>query len=240
LKIAIFGDIHSNYFAFQQLLVQLKQMNIEHVIITGDIFGYYPWACETYDLLNQISCEIHMVKGNHDQLILDKVNKSDLSLSVSYWPAIEQNLEQLQNHRYEGIKMLETLDSQSIFKTRNFTYSIFHGTPDDTLNGRYYPDDNNSYSWFPPINQITILGHTHYPIVKQLNSGGLILNPGSVGQPRDGNVNPSWIFIDEEKGLFLIKRFDYEIHHAIDELKKINWNDRAIRALLKSTTGKLI
>jgi predicted phosphodiesterase len=240
MRIAVFGDIHSNCIALKCLFKEISKYNVNHLIITGDIFGYYPWASETFLLIKKIGLPITSILGNHDQFILDKIANPNLKLSLSYWPAIEQNSYQLLSQNPEAINWLMSMDYKTEFRSNHFTYKIFHGTPDDPLNGRYYPDNQDKYSWFPEKNSMIILGHTHYPINKKEKTGGFIINPGSVGQPRDGNVDPSWILIDEDKEKIELLRFSYNIELVKDKLIKLEWDNRAIKALSKKFKGKLI
>lgn len=239
MKIAVFGDIHSNCFALTSLMRVIDTHNVDHLIITGDIFGYYPWAFKTYSIISKLRIPYTCIKGNHDQLILDKIKNSELKLPVSYWTAIEQNTNQLQSQSQQAISWLNSLDCKAEFKSDNLMYHIYHGTPDDPLNGRFYPDNIHFYDWFPKDNSVIILGHTHYPIIRKLETGGIIINPGSVGQPRDGKIDPAWILIDEETMDINLMRFNYNINEIVEKLHKMDWDQRAIKALKKSLKGEL-
>jgi putative phosphoesterase len=225
LKIAVLSDIHSNKFALLETLKFLENKAIDKYIFLGDYFGYYPWASESFSLIEKLFPKSIHILGNHDELI--KTNKQPLLLP-EYWDVIIQNRNQLSPF---ALNWLAGLSSQKRVKIENIDFVMYHGTPDDPLHGRFYPDDEREYNWFPEENEILLLGHTHYPILKKTKSNGFIVNPGSVGQPRDGNLNSSFCIIETENLCFDFFRIPYPVKEAIDELLKMDWYTRAIRSL---------
>jgi diadenosine tetraphosphatase ApaH/serine/threonine PP2A family protein phosphatase len=111
---------------------------------------------------------------------------------------------------------------------------MLHGTPDDFLNGRFYPDNTANYDWFPGEKEILLMGHTHYPIIKRFSNGGIIINPGSVGQPRDGNLASSFCIMDTETDEIEIIRLPMPLDFIIEELRSLNWYEKAINSLRKT------
>lgn len=234
MKIAILSDIHSNKYALKAVLTEIDKLKISKVIILGDFFGYYPWAVDTYQMI--LKREKIGIKGNHDALISENKNPTPLP---SYWPAILDNRKQLKSYCPEALGWLEDLSYQKKIIIENLKFLLFHGTPDDPAEGRFYPDDQNEFPWFSKKNEVLLLGHTHYPLFKQLPTGGVIINPGSVGQPRDGNPYPSWCVFDTKDSSVSWRRTKYNYRHAIKELEKLNWDNRSILALQKTTQGAL-
>ena len=115
-----------------------------------------------------------------------------------------------------------------------------------SLEGRFYPDNNTCFDWFPCSGEILILGHTHYPLVRRVQRGGLLLNPGSVGQPRDGDARPSWLLLDLGESsnalrqpLISLRRVDYDRPRVMEMLRNMGWSPRFIAALDKTTPGPL-
>lgn len=238
MKIAIISDIHSNYFALKPVLEDINNESIDRLIVLGDIFGYYPWANETYELLIPFIKDSIFIKGNHDQLLLEK--KAPLN-PPTYWIAAKQNEADLLKKYPESIEWLKSLSFNSKFRLDGISFNIVHGTPVDKENGRFYPDDNDIYPWFPEKNEILLSGHTHYPFLKDLRpSRGIIFNPGSVGQPRDGNPMPSWSYLNTDNLEFKFKRSVYNNFEVMKLLEKLNWEKRSILSLNKKNKGKLI
>jgi predicted phosphodiesterase len=133
-----------------------------------------------------------------------------------------------------GIQWLSGLSSKKEFIVDGKLVTMIHGTPMDFLNGRYYPDNTNEYDWFPGQNEILLLGHTHYPLINRFSNGGIIINPGSVGQPRDGNLSSSFCIWDSASNEAEIIRLPMPIDSIIDELQKLNWYEKAINSLRKT------
>ena len=236
MKIAVLSDIHSNSFALSAVIKEFGQNEIEKIIVAGDIFGYYPWARETYELLQPYIDSAWVIKGNHDQLLLDSNPPVPIP---SYWDAAKQNEASLREFHPEALQWVQQLSYSLNFEAGNKKITLIHGSPDNNPDGRFYPDDDNDHTWFPESDEILILGHTHYPILKTLPGKGTIINPGSVGQPRDGNPMPSWVLLDTLDFSVKFMRTNYDNLAVMDLLTNINWEERAIRALNKRKSGHL-
>jgi putative phosphoesterase len=236
LRIAIISDIHSNKYALNAVLHDIKKKNANGLIVLGDIFGYYPWAYDTYKLLVSqkiIAC----IKGNHDLIVLEE--NEDISTRPSYYKAARLNRMELLSNSMEAIGWLNNLKLNDSIQIEKYKILLCHGTPSDSENGRYFPDDRNTYDWFPVLNQVLFLGHTHYPLFHKTVANGIIFNPGSVGQPRDGNPYPSWGLWTIANNSFELKRTEYDYKHVVKELEERNWDKRAILALSKNYKGTL-
>jgi len=236
MKIAILSDIHSNVFALKAVHSTLEQEKIDGVFLLGDQFGYYPWAVETYNLLQQLNI-LAAIKGNHDVLVYTHDAKKFGHLE--YFPLALQNWQELSTHTPTALEWLENLYPTITLNWDTHKITLCHGIPSDPIHGRYYPDDTFIYEWLPAQNEILLIGHTHYPLVRTLPGGGIVFNPGSVGQPRDGNPSASWGLWDTTQMEFKIMRSPYDITAASNILKDLKWNGRAIRALNKNYSGKL-
>lgn len=238
MKIAIISDIHSNCYALEAVLEDIKLNNIKQLIILGDIFGYYPWATKTYQLLLPYLDNSLVIKGNHDELLLQKEIPNPIP---SYWFAAKQNEQQLLDTFPKAIDWLKELNFYKKTTVENYKVEMYHGTPENPEIGRYYPTDiKTDFSWYPKENTILFLGHSHYPMIYQNTKNAFIINPGSVGQPRDGNPMPSWVIWNVENNNFELKRTNYNNQIPIQELIKMNWDERAIKALNKIQKGNLL
>lgn len=236
MNIAVLSDLHSNCFALKAVMNDFNKHKISSLIIAGDTFGYYPWACETYELLKPWLSAARCIKGNHDQLLIDLDPPRPVP---SYWQAAKQNEKELAGKFPDAISWLNHLDYTHHFDLGEYKITLVHGTPDDPSEGRYYPDNEKEYDWLPAKNELLIMGHTHYPMMKQNPKGGIVFNPGSVGQPRDGNPMPCWGLLNTDDLGIKIIRTEYNNLEVMSLLKEMNWDERSIRSLNKNKSGKL-
>ncbi len=228
MKIAVLSDIHCNKYALGEALKLISEQGADHCFFLGDYFGYYPWALETYNLLKTVQHKSTFIIGNHDEMMIRKITPDPIP---DYWDVSTKNKEQLPD---EAINWLNSLKPHALLRIDGLQFSLYHGTPDDELNGRFYPDNDNTYKWFPQTNEVVLLGHTHYKILKQTEQAGFILNPGSVGQARGKNTKPSFALIDTGTEAFKFVEINYDVEKVISELENINWYPRAVESLKKS------
>lgn len=189
--ILLLADIHSNKIALEAVINEINQRysKIDYVITLGDYVGYGPHPNEVLSWITANS-DI-MVLGNHDLAVglgnADGFNKD--AKKSALW-----NYEQLS---LENRTMLSYLEQQTHFHIHE-SWSIFclHGHPDDPVNGYLRPDTPKEkyelYLSMIPKCRFMLHGHTHLPnyYVSEI-SGITVINPGSVGQPRDGNPKAS-------------------------------------------------
>jgi predicted phosphodiesterase len=234
MKAIVLADIHSNAFALAAVLGDAVAVPFDEVWILGDIFGYYPWAVETFDLLDRHRPYCRAVLGNHDILV---ASGAPIREQFGYAEAAAHNSIALKRQRPQAFEWLSSLPLGLSFSHSGLRVQLYHGTPDNPQNGRLYPDQLETYPWFPGDNEYLFLGHTHYPLDRQLPHGGRIINPGSVGQPRDGAPAAAWGVFDLETGVFEFRRSSYDHVSARKELEKMNWDARTIAALNKERPG---
>lgn len=232
MRCAIISDIHSNKYALRAVLDDIKSRGAEVLINAGDTFGYYPWAREVYEMLRPLAPS--SVAGNHDHMILGRIVPA---AAVSYWPAVEQNRATLGE---TALAWLKGLPLELAIPTGDLQLRIVHGTPENPLEGRWYPDrEPANETWLPTSGAAQVMGHTHYPMTATLPNGGLLLNPGSVGQPRDGDPRSSWMLFDTTTRNAQVFRTEYALSTATEELTAMGWHERSIRALSKNVRGPL-
>jgi putative phosphoesterase len=217
MKIAILSDIHGNVFALKSVLDAIAKKNVEIIIIAGDFVGYYFWPVEVFDLLKNY--EIIAISGNHDKMLkkartergyLDKICKkygSGLNIAL-------ENLDDI------SLSWLENLPDSFEFKTQYGNILICHGSPWDN-NEYIYPDISNGLlGRYSNLNfKWVIHGHTHYPMYKE-KGGTILINPGSVGQSRNGKPGAYWALLDTELGKPYFFCEKYDLQKVIDESKK--------------------
>ena len=226
MRCAIIADIHSNRDALRAVLKSIEHAGVELILNVGDTFGYYAWPMEVYDLLQTLT--VRTVLGNHDRMVLDGTCPSPVPF---YWPAIAHNRAALTPAAWAWLR---SLPQEINFNSENAAMRVVHGTPDDPLEGRLYPDRPRAdLPWLPKHGEVLVLGHTHYPMIVKTALGGLLINPGSVGQPRDGNPQPCWVLLDTRRFTASLIRVKYDWESTVRELRALKWHEQAIWALNK-------
>jgi len=207
MRIAILSDIHGNAFALKAVLSAARKKSVDKLIISGDFIGYYFWPKEVFNLLD--GWDLVAVRGNHDQMLVRA--KTDESYLVKkckkYGSGLSIAIEQLSKKQ---IAWLVGLPDLFEYDTEDGKILICHGSPWD--NYEYvYPDANNiSLDRYKKLNvKWVIQGHTHYSMHKELGDVTLI-NPGSVGQPRNNKPGAHWALLDTKlnKVIFLCEQYD--------------------------------
>lgn len=241
MKYAVISDIHGNYEAFKEVLNYINSREIERYIICGDIIGYGPQPLECVEEIRSLK-NIHIVLGNHDAVIAEKI---DIRWFNDYAKkSIEITQELLTSEVKEWFKNIPLK-----IETQNFT--IVHGSPKNPLK-EYLLSEMQCSDNAKLINtNILFYGHTHIPMYFYVSEDGrvegdfikpfgkirlkeghkLFINPGSVGQPRDGNAMSSFGIFDDETMIFELVRVNYNIKRVQELMKKHNMHQLLIERL---------
>ena len=206
LRALILSDIHGNLMALERVLEDAGPVDI--IINAGDIVGYGPWPNECVDLSRELG--FYSVAGNHDYA-------SMRGIAVGFNPYAEEAVHI--THRLlrgENRECLASLPESLEFALGGCRVAVYHGSPRDPLNEYIYPHTADLVlgSFLQQTrSDLLVLGHTHIPFIRRLG-GRLVVNPGSVGQPRDRNPKASYMILEtsgeglEEVG---IMRLEYPI-----------------------------
>jgi len=218
MRIAVISDIHGNLQALIKSLSIIKNLGIDKLYCLGDIVGYGANPNECVELVRKHT-DI-TVLGNHDHAVLypdyAKYLPSD-GRTVALWTAkilTEENREFLFSLKYRIETELATL---------------VHASPDQPERWNYInslEDAGTQFEYFDK--KICFAGHTHIPFIcmndlqtfKLTKTGRFIVNPGSVGQPRDGRPQLSFGFLDTEKWEYKTFRFSYDLDGAAEAIRK--------------------
>lgn len=210
-KRAIISDIHGNLEALQAVLEDIRAAGIESVYCLGDIIGYGPNPRECVDIAMQFN---FCVLGNHDQgALFDPEGFSSGAERAIFWTRgqLEATDEDAEARRKRWTFLCE-LPRQK----REDSVLFVHGSARNPLNEYVFPEDvynpRKLGRIFTLIPKICFQGHTHVPGVftednrflsplevggrYTLNSKKVMVNVGSVGQPRDGNSQASYVVFD--------------------------------------------
>ncbi|WP_092704906.1 metallophosphoesterase family protein [Halovenus aranensis] len=208
MKIALISDIHGNLPALEAVLDDLPA--VDDIVCAGDIVGYNPWPRDCLERVREV-VSITM-QGNHDRAVDDPS-------SYAHNPMAKAGLEHAQaNLTAEQMEWLGSRPQRTEFADGN--YRLVHSHPDPAELGTYvmprhfpemrpYLDDHDGI----------VLGHTHIQH-KATIDGRLIVNPGSVGQPRDGDERAAYAALDTVTDEVDLRRVEYDINRVISRVEE--------------------
>ena len=238
--LAIISDIHSNVEALTAVLADIQARDITQVICLGDVIGYGPQPRECMDLV--MARAQKTLLGNHDYAVLFEPNKFNIGAEAAcYWT--RQQLEDEPDPARRAGRW-DFLGSQAVKhvldgKAWNLGEMVFvHASPRRPVNEYIFPDDVYSNpariaACFDRFEHLCFVGHTHVPGVflptpdfySPDEVGGVwevagprkvLINVGSVGQPRDRDPRASYVVI--EPGLVRFVRVEYDVESVVKKV----------------------
>jgi len=213
MKIVALSDIHSNLDALQAVLSVLPAH--DELYCLGDIVGYGPQPNEVIEILQQLR-PTAVLLGNHDHAVVTG-DVSEFSSNAA--KAIQWTRERISE---DSRHYLERLKPSARIELEGKTLALYHGSPQDPLMEYVFPGltarMGRRVVEMAEAN-IVLLGHTHMPMVYRF-SGGMLANPGSVGQPRDGDPRASFavLTISQNDVRFDIQRVHYNVKSVADRI----------------------
>ncbi len=226
MRYFIFTDIHGNMEAFSAILRFAKKRKINHYLFLGDMVGYGASPNEVMDQLHTLQ-PINMIRGNHDKAVcceLESVQTfNPIAAAAIHWTR--------DNVSPENLTYLTEMKKGPEIVHENIT--ICHGSPFDE--DYYIFGEFDAAEAFLHIEtQVTFFGHTHFPFVYTDNDHIIegtfltgnsseikiekgtryLINPGSVGQPRDRNTRAACAIYDSDAQKISFFRVEYEIDKA--------------------------
>lgn len=222
MRIAVLSDIHANLAALEAVLRDAAGRGASDALwVLGDLVGYGPNPCECLDRLRE--CETVAVAGNHDLAAVGLIGLEEfnpLAAAANRWTA-----RQLRPHDHDFLRELpRTLVCAP--------FSLAHGSLRDPVWEYVITVPAALGQFAAQTTPYGFVGHTHVPLVIEegeyagtlgdayqpqngatvpLTDRRLILNPGSVGQPRDGDPRAAYALLDTERGVVQFFRVPYDI-----------------------------
>ena len=203
--LAIISDIHANFSALTAIMNDITRRNIPNIICLGDIAGYHSDINECCDLLRERG--IYSLLGNHDWYLVSGI-RSEHSRSANRCIDFQKSIVSVKN--FESLKSLEP---QGQYKS----LQAVHGGWNDPINEYLHPS-KEYFSKLP--GKLFVSGHTHVPMTFTYKDKKYC-NPGSVGQPRDGDPRASYAIYDGK--VFNVHRVPYEISKTQDRMKAVGF-----------------
>jgi putative phosphoesterase len=219
LKVAVLADIHANLPALEAVLEDLPPVDAR--VICGDIVGYYPDADPVCDLLRGL--DAHVIRGNHDAYVIGA-----LAPAPEYAAAYKTDWTRAHLSAV-NLRWLAGLPVELSFRWDDLKVTARHASPWDE-ESYLYADSPRLAEVVLQRGEMLLLGHTHHPM--QVAAGeGRILNPGSVGQPRDWNPLASYAVLDTRERTAQLRRVAYDVGAFQARLKALGWDATLIDIL---------
>ncbi|RMF42327.1 MAG: metallophosphoesterase [Planctomycetota bacterium] len=250
MRQALISDIHSNLEALQAVMRDIESQQVDRIICLGDIVGYGPNPAECIDIVMK-HCALTIL-GNHDQAALfDPEGFNPVALRAIYWTRDQLDRgpgsAAVINGRWDFLSELPR-------QKREGEFLFVHGSPREPTNEYVFPetiyDQARMKILFDRVQQYCFQGHTHMPgvftidgefitpedcdYVFPLNGEKIMVNVGSVGQPRDEDPRSCYTIIDDKRELIEFRRVEYDVDATANKIYAIADLDNMLGDRLKS------
>jgi predicted phosphodiesterase len=226
-RIALISDVHGNLPALEAVLAAIGEQRVDAIWCLGDLVGYGAQPNECVDLAAR-SVELCLI-GNHDLVVLDRLDISDFSQNAAV--AAQWTREQLAPDARAYLEKLEPRDEAH-------AVGLFHGSPRDPI-WEYVLSSMAADDCIDQMDaRVGAVGHSHVALAfwrkgeaptagaqseegteLDISDDRWLLNPGSVGQPRDGDPRASWLMLDLASWTATWHRTEYDIDPAADAIR---------------------
>ena len=234
--IAVISDIHGNKEALEAVLRAISSQGVDEIWCLGDIVGYGPDPGDCIDLVER-NCSLRLM-GNHDWAVLNApVGFNSIATRMIYrtkeWLRVNDQSADRDKARWDFLASMDVLSMQE-------HYLLVHASPRAELSEYILPGDvkydpDKLHDIFGMIDRACIVGHTHVPcciseeldlivpdgsgFVVETGEKKMIINVGSVGQPRDGDNRACYLTLDG--GLVRYHRVPYPFGRTVDKLGEL-------------------
>lgn len=231
MRAAVISDIHSNLPALEAVLEAIDDAGANEIWCLGDVVGYAAQPDECTALVGE-RCATCLV-GNHDLAVLGELDIASFSTA-----AAEAALWTRENAGRETLDFLRDLSPQG----EREGIALFHASPRDPVWEYVLSTDQADLCMDVQPQRLTLIGHSHVALFfarpesngagraeatgaqapngsgLDLGSGTWLINPGSVGQPRDGDPDAAWLELDTRRATARFHRVPYEIDRAAEAI----------------------
>jgi predicted phosphodiesterase len=232
MRYLLLSDIHSNDEALAAVLARARRRGFDRIVILGDFVGYGAEPNAVLNRLRRIRKPKVLIRGNHDKVVC-RLDDGDLfnpvALEAARWT--EAALTR------SNLEFLAALPLGPV--AVDGAFEICHGSPRDE--DAYIFSDRDAFVNFHGFRSaVCFFGHSHIPSIFTLEPHGIrvevvygervtrrleegrryLINPGSVGQPRDRNPNSAYAIYDAEKGSVHFERVAYDVERTRQKIHR--------------------
>jgi predicted phosphodiesterase len=227
MRVAVISDIHGNLHALESVIAALARESPDAVWSLGDVVGYGPRpnrCCALVEERAGIS-----LAGNHDLGVLGSVDLDEFSPDAAASALWTRDVLSPQARAYlEGLEPLGRAEGAE----------LFHASPRDPVWDYVLTGEAALDALELTLEPLVLVGHSHLPLAVllagrvlsgghapdgtevDLAEGRWLLNPGSVGQPRDGDARAAYLLLDLDAGSASFRRVDYDVELTQAEMRE--------------------
>jgi predicted phosphodiesterase len=226
MRVAVISDVHANYQALEAVLKEIDAASVDAVWCLGDTVGYGPRPNECCDVVKERAD--HCLVGNHDLVVLGELAVSgfnDEAAAAAIWTA--------EVLTPESRAFLASLKPYGEVEG----VDLFHASARDPV-WEYVLTEEAAHATLELSNApLVLVGHSHIALAIRAGDGRVnggpapggttvtldgrwLLNPGAVGQPRDGDPRAAWLLLDFEERLAEFRRVPYPIQRTQTEMRE--------------------
>ncbi len=239
MRIAVISDVHANLPALEAVLEALRDVGpLDALWHLGDVVGYGPHPNEVIERLRAAGAV--GVLGNHDAAVVGRIGIEWFNDDAQ--AAIEWSVEQI------GTPHRTWLDGLPEVR-REAEVTLVHGSPRDPIWEYVYSTSIARSNFGSFETSLCLVGHTHVPLLfrerdgrvevespedghtVELGAGRTIVNPGSVGQPRDGDPRAAWLLLDTDAGTVTWRRVPYDVAATQADMRAARLPERLVDRL---------
>jgi len=222
MRAALLSDVHGNRHAFEAVLAATAEQGVDAVWCLGDLVGYGadPNACVA---LARERCSV-ILAGNHDLAVTGDLSLEEFSRGAALAAHWTQTV--IEDEHLEFLRGLSP-------KGQADGIGLYHASPRDPIWEYVLSSMLADMCLTAQPERISVVGHSHVALsfsrdsdaeatgtpredgeVADLSGGEWLMNPGSVGQPRDGDPRAAWLLLDTERQVCTYQRAEYDIAGA--------------------------
>ena len=233
MRLALLSDIHANLPALEAVLADIASSEIEETWCLGDVVGYGAEPDECATLVRE-RCSVCLV-GNHDLAALNALDISTFSPAAA--AAVAWTRERMTDTTRSFLASLDPADESR-------EVALYHASPRDPIWEYVLWPDQAAECIRAQARRVSFVGHSHVALFfalaeptgggdavddargaqaaagtgLEIRRGRWLINPGSVGQPRDGDLRAAWLELDTETWQASFHRVPYDIDRAADAI----------------------
>jgi diadenosine tetraphosphatase ApaH/serine/threonine PP2A family protein phosphatase len=226
-RVAVISDVHANWQALEAVLEEIEREQPDELWCLGDLVGYGPRPNPCCAAVERRAA--FCLAGNHDLGVLGEIDLEEFAgdaVVAARWT--RGVLAKSSRTFLQSLRPLGERDE----------VELFHASPRDPVWEYVLSADAARVAFDLTRSPLVLVGHSHVPLTITLQEGVLagglapggtetplgpgrrLLNPGSVGQPRDGDPRAAWLLLDFAAGTGSFRRVEYEVARTQDEIRE--------------------